>query len=192
MLLLINILGDGIPGINLAKEESDPELMNNKPINRNESFFTGEMLRQILRQTYFCSAVVLIGYYIGSFVNVNGITPSAVVGQTMAFLICGWTSVLHIFNVRSSKSVFKTAIRNNKSLVSSAAIIMLVFGLLVLLPINKVFGFVAISSIHWLVVIGLSILPTVMREISLLVDNIPIVMERRRIRKERLTFIFNT
>ena len=193
MLLLINILGDGIPGINLSKETSDTELMNNKPVNSNESFFTGEMLRLILRQTMFCSAVVLMGYYIGAFLNVGGsISPSTAIGQTMAFLICGWTSILHIFNVRSSKSVFKTPISNNKPLAVSAAIMIIVFGLMVFLPVGNIFRLTTLSGMHWLAVFVLSFLPTAMREISMLIESIPFVAERRRKRRDQLKFILST
>ncbi|MCL2319639.1 MAG: HAD-IC family P-type ATPase, partial [Treponema sp.] len=41
MLLLVNVLGDGIPGMALAKEKSDPRIMVRRPIERNESFFGG-------------------------------------------------------------------------------------------------------------------------------------------------------
>ena len=171
MLLLINILGDGIPGINLAKEESDPSLMNNKPVNRNESFFEGGLMRLILRQTIFCTVAVLAGYYIGAFLNISGMgSSSAEIGQTMAFLICGWTSILHIFHVRSSKSIFKTPIRNNKSLAGSATMMILGFGLLVAFPIGKIFGLTSISATHWIIVIGLSLVPTIAREIGLWID----------------------
>jgi magnesium-transporting ATPase (P-type) len=186
MLLLINILGDGIPGISLAKEVSDPALMNNKPINRNDGFFTDGLLRLILRQTVFCSIAVLTGYYIGAFQYVsNNVLPSAEIGQTMAFLICGWTSIIHIFHVRSTKSVFKTSIRNNKSLAASAAIMVLVFGLMATFPpIGKIFGLTPIGSTHWLVVVGLSMLPTLSREIGRMVDNTLQGMKHRQMVKE--------
>jgi len=41
MLLLINVLGDGIPGIRLAYEKSDPRIMQRKPIARKESLLEG-------------------------------------------------------------------------------------------------------------------------------------------------------
>jgi calcium-translocating P-type ATPase len=179
MLLLINILGDGIPGINLAKEESDPNLMRNKPVNRNESFFTGNLMRSILRQTIFCSLAVLGGFYIGAFTNVsNTVLPSAGIGQTMAFLICGWTSIVHIFHVRSSKSVFRTPISNNKPLAGSAAIMIMLFGLLVALPFGKIFGLTQISSIHWLYVIALTLVPTLARETGRWIDDLLYVKKR--------------
>jgi calcium-translocating P-type ATPase len=166
MLLLINLLGDGIPGVNIAREDFDPKLMGNKPIKRNERFLKGDVLRVIIQQTIFCSIVVLIGYHIGAFyLFPDTLAPSAAIGQTMAFLITGWTSIIHVFNIRSSKSVFKTPIKNNKPLVGGAVGMLFVLGLLVLMPFNYIFGLSAIGGIHWLIVIGLSLVPTLLREI---------------------------
>jgi magnesium-transporting ATPase (P-type) len=181
MLLMINLLGDGIPGISLAKETSDPDLMKKKPISKDASLFGDGLLRLILRQAVFCTVVVLIGYYVGAFTDVSGaVAPSALVGQTMAFLICGWTSIIHIFHVRTSKSVFKTSIRNNKSLAISAAAMVVLFGLLVAFPIGEIFGLTAIGGFHWLMAIGLSTVPTLMREICRVIDNIPIVFKNNK------------
>jgi len=174
MLLLINLLGDGIPGISLAKEPSDPDLMNNKPVKKNESLFGGGLLTLILRQTIFCTVVVLTGYYIGAFMEVSDtVAPSDKIGQTMAFLICGWTSILHIFSVRTSKSVFRSSIRSNKSLAISAAAMVILFGLMAAFPFGDIFGLTAIGGFHWVVVILLSMVPTLMRELFRILDNTP-------------------
>lgn len=180
MLLLINLLGDGIPGLQLSHEVTDENIMSRKPIKRNESFFSGDMLLLILRQTFACATVSLAAYYIGTFVSVSSIIlPSAVIGQTMAFLTVGWTSIMHILHVRSRKSVFKTTLRNNKQLAISAACMIIVFGLLVATPLNSIFGLTSMSGIHWLIVIGLSLLPTMVREIGRRMDNRPRVIELR-------------
>jgi magnesium-transporting ATPase (P-type) len=190
MLLTINLLGDGIPGISLAKEVSDPNLMKDKPINKDESLFSRGLLRLILRQTIACTVVVLVGYYIGAFLNVcSMVTPSTNAGQTMAFLICGWTSILHIFHVRSSRSVFKTSVRNNKSLAVSAFIMIFLFGLMAALPVGRFFGLTLIGPTHWAAVIGLSLLPTLIREIGRIYDDIPII---KAYRKKRKAFIAGT
>jgi len=47
MLLLINVLGDGIPGICLEKEVSDSRIMVRKPIGRNESFFNRNLINVV-------------------------------------------------------------------------------------------------------------------------------------------------
>jgi calcium-translocating P-type ATPase len=184
MLLLINLVGDGIPGINLSREEFDPKLMDNKPIKRNESFFSDDLLHLILRQTIACSVAVLIGYYMGTFVTLPGSTaPSVAVGQTMAFLITGLTSIVHVFHVRSVKSVFKTSIKNNMALFGSAVAMIVVFALLVALPVGQIFGLSSIGGIHWLIVIAATLLPTAIREIGRFFDNIPLIREQRHLRK---------
>lgn len=180
MLLLINLLGDGIPGLQLAKEVSDEDIMAKKPVKRNQGLFTADMLRLILRQTVSCSVVSLLAFYIGSFINVSNIISASLdIGQTMAFLTIGWTSILHIFNVRSKKSVFETKLSNNKPLTMSAIAMVVVFGLLVATPIGNIFGLTHIGFVHWLIVIGLSVLPTLSHELGRVADNNPHSIRRR-------------
>jgi len=191
MLLLINLLGDGIPGINLSREEFDPTVMHNAPIKRNESFFSGYFFRLIVQQTIFCSIVVLIGYYVGtSFEISTTIAPSHSIGQTMAFLITSWTSIIHVFNVRSSRSIFKTPIRNNKPLFGCAMLMLFVLAALVILPFNHVFGLTNIAGIHWLIVLVLSIVPTILCEIFRLFDNVPFIVKYQQIGGAFMTKIF--
>jgi len=169
MLLLINLLGDDISGIGIAYEEFDPKMMDNKPIKRNESFFKGNLLRVIIQQTIFCTIVVLIGYHIGTFLLLpNAVAPSVGIGQTMAFLITGWTSVIHVFHVRSQNSVFKTPIKNNKLLVFGAVLMLIVLAVLVVAPFNHIFGLFHIGSIHLIIAMALSLIPTLLYESSLL------------------------
>ncbi len=181
MLLLINLLGDGIPGLQLARETSEENLMERKPVKRDSSFFSSDMITGILRQTVNCSAVSLMAYYIGAFVSIPGASEtSAVIGQTMAFLVVGSTSILHILNVRTKKSVFKSSLGSSRLLAASAAAMIVVLGLLVATPVGGIFGLVSLSGIQWLIVAGLSLIPTLAREIGRLVDRNAHFMEHQR------------
>lgn len=192
LLLLVNVLGDGIPGLHLSKETSDPRIMERGPIRRNESFFGGGLLQVIIQQTIACSVVVLAGYYIGTFVVLpDTILPSQQIGQTMAFLILGWTSILHIFTVRSRKSIFKRTLWDNPPLVISALAMIVVFSLLVAVPaVGRIFDLTSIGLYHWLISIGFSLLPTVVAEIFKLIDNHTKLRElrayRRRVIRHRI------
>ncbi|MCL2740395.1 MAG: cation transporting ATPase C-terminal domain-containing protein, partial [Oscillospiraceae bacterium] len=167
MLLLINVLGDGIPGIHLAREKSDLRIMKRKPIGREESLFEGLVL-VIAVQTAAFAIVSWIGYYIGTnIVFGGGLAPSHEIGQTMCFLIVGWTSILHIFTVRSRKSVFKRTLRDNPKLAISAFAMIFVFAMLVFItPIGNIFGMTAIGFHHWVAVIYLSLIPIIASEIG--------------------------
>lgn len=173
MLLLINVLGDGIPGLNLAREEGDGSVMKRKPIARDESFFSGGLMRVIIQQTVAFAIVGLIAYYIGSYVYLpGGIEPSKDIGQTMAFLVIGFTSIIHVFTVRSRKSIFKQTIRDNMPLLYSALAMILLFALMALIPpFGVIFGVTSIGAVDWLVVLGLTVIPTIVAEAFKLWDN---------------------
>jgi magnesium-transporting ATPase (P-type) len=189
MLLLVNVLGDGIPGMALAKEQSDRRIMHRKPIDRNESFFGGGLLQVIIQQIIAFSVVTLIGFYIGKFITIPGAyAPSEKIGQTMAFLILGWTSILHVFTVRSRTSVFKRSLKDNPQLGLSAAVMILVFAALAAIPpVAPVFGMTAMDGYHWLIVIGLSLIPILRAEYGKLWDNyILSSMEKNRVEQQKV------
>jgi len=90
----------------------------------------------------------------------------------MSFLIVGWTSILHIFTVRSRKSMFRRTIKDNPKLALSAAAMIVLFALLVLIPPAAwFFGMTALSLEHWLIAIGLSLVPTITAELGKLIKN---------------------
>ena len=173
MLLIVNVLGDGIPGLHLAKETSDPRIMEADPVQRNESFFGGILLPAIIWQTLACSVVVLVAYYIGAFVEFKSdLGPSHEIGQTLAFTVLGWTSILHIFTVRSRESIFKKPLWNNPLLATSAFGMVLIFAFMVSFqPIGSALGFTAMNGYHWLIALGLTVVPTIVAEINKLIDN---------------------
>ena len=172
MLLLINVLGDGIPGLQLAREKSDPRIMMRKPIGRNESLFSGLQF-VIACQTIAFVIVAWIGYYIGTFTAISDTyLPAHIIGQTISFLVVGWSSILHVFTVRSRQSIFKRSNKDNPKLAISAAVMVGVFALMVCIPaVANIFGMVSISMQHWLIAIGLAIVPTIVAEIGKIFSN---------------------
>ncbi|MCL2037573.1 cation-translocating P-type ATPase [Candidatus Saccharibacteria bacterium] len=172
MILLINVIGVGVPGLFIARDKSDPDIMQRNPVRRGESLFSG-ILFLMSKQAMAFVIVGLIGYYIGTFVSISGShPPSQAIGQTMVFLVVGWSAILHVFTVRSRRSVFKTSIRNNPMLAVGAISMIVFFALLVIVPpLADIFGMTAIGLNHWLIVIGLAMVPTIAAEISKLIRN---------------------
>ena len=166
MLLLINVLGDGIPGLRLAHEESSAQIMNRRPINREESFMGNGLMRVILQQTIAFTVVGLLAYYLGAFVNLSKTdVPTHLIGQTMAFLVVAFTSIIHIFTVRSRKSIIKTPIKNNMPLMYSVIAMIVLFAAMAIIPfLQTLFGLTTISQLHWVAVGLLSVVPTVVAE----------------------------
>ncbi len=166
MLLLINVLGDGLPGLNLARDKSDERIMSRRPIGRTESFFAGGISSAIAQQTVAFSVVGLLAYWLGAFAWLpGGGSPSHVAGQTMCFLVMAFTSVLHVFTVRTRNSIIHRTVRDNMPLVWSSVAIIAAFSLMVLVePVGAIFGLEPIGVVDWVVTLVLSVVPTVVAE----------------------------
>ena len=189
MLLLINVVADGIPGMALAKEHTDMRIMKRRPIDREESFFAGGLMEVIIQQTIICSIVVLAAFYIGKFVVIQNVfLPSHEIGQTMAFLVLGWTSLFHIFVVRSRVSVFKRSLTDNPQLLISTLIMFIALaGLVAIRPIADILKFVQIDGFHWLICAGLSVIPIIVAEYGKFWDNYKYhETERNRVAQQRI------
>ena len=74
------------------------------------------------------TVITLFGFYLGAFVpGVSAyVSNSYEVGQTVAFLILAYSSILHVFNVRSANSVFRVKLSSNKSLFEMVVLALLI------------------------------------------------------------------
>jgi magnesium-transporting ATPase (P-type) len=148
----------------------------------------------IIQQTIMCSIAVLAVFYIGKFIDLSTMYKYAEeayrhdIGQTMAFLVLGWTSLLHIFTVRSRVSVFRRSLKDNPQLPISAAIMFMVLAALVAIPsIASIFGFAEMSGRHWLIALGVSLLPILVAEYGKFWDNYKYYSaEKNRVEQQKI------
>src|SRR5699024_5136886 len=118
-LLFVNVVADGLPGFALGREPAEKGIMDEAPIPKNEGIFARGLLQKIAINATIFTIVTLFGYYLGSYVDTISpwVDAGQEVGQTVAFLVLAYSSILHVFNVRSSQSIFKVNLATNKSLL---------------------------------------------------------------------------
>lgn len=167
-LLFVNVVADGLPGFALGREPAEHGIMDQPPIPRNEGIFARGLLKKIAINAGIFTIVTLFGYYLGTFVDTISpwVDASQEVGQTVAFLVLAYSSILHVFNVRSSQSIFKVNLATNKSLLEMAVLALAITTAVALLPFTQtLFGLVHISLNHWFLVGILSIVPIAVNEL---------------------------
>ena len=126
-----------------------------------------------------------MGYYIGMHVDFGGGENSLAAGRTMAFLITGWTSILHVLTVRSRSMLYKYKVKDNPQLYISCAVMIVVFALIAAItPIAEALEMTALSWQQWLITIGLSLVPIIVAEYGKLWDAI----KSRNIEKTRVSY----
>ncbi|MGG5370426.1 cation-translocating P-type ATPase [Enterococcus sp. AZ196] len=167
-LLFVNVVADGLPGFALGREPAEAGIMDETPIPRDEGIFARGLWKKIGLNAAVFTVVTLLGFYVGAFVeHISYFTPpSSEVGQTVAFLVLAYSSILHVFNVRSSKSIFKIDLATNKSLAQMAWLALGITTAIALIPqTQELFYLVPISMNHWIIAILLSIVPIIVNEL---------------------------
>lgn len=168
-LLLINVVADGIPGFCLSREKMEPNIMRRKPISKNAGIFSNGLGKKIALQASLYTVLTLLGFYVGKFVHISDqVSASHEVGQTMAFVILGWSSVVHIFNVRSNtQSIFTIGFMSNRPLFWCAMLsIAIIFGVAIIPALMEIFQLASLSFTHWVIITILSIVPLIVVELA--------------------------
>ncbi len=160
-LLMINLVTDSLPAIALGMEDVEPDVMEKKPKPKNEGLFAHGLGIRIILQGLMFALLVLIGFKVGE--NVTGQLAG---GQTMAFMVLAISQIIHAFNMRSDRSLFKIGAFKNKKL-NLAVLGTIVLMLIVLLtPVGVAFGVILLPAKLYALGIGLAFVPVVVMEFS--------------------------
>ncbi len=151
-LLFINLLTDSLPAIALGMEKHDPQIMEDKPRNKNESILTKKILGAIGTEGLIISVATILAYTIG-------LKHSDDVASTMAFATLCLSRLVHGFNCKSDKSVwFKRALFNNRSLIMAFVIGLVLLNSVLFIPqLQSVFAIAPLSLIEVVSIYGLSV-----------------------------------
>ncbi|MBQ9150885.1 MAG: calcium-translocating P-type ATPase, PMCA-type [Clostridia bacterium] len=169
-LLWINLVTDSLPAIALGMEPVESDVMDRKPKPKNEGLFAGGLGVRVVLMGAMFAVLSLVAFFLGSKVlTPAGMDPLAV-GQTMAFMTLAMSQVLHSFNMRSDKSLFKIGpFGNSKLNWAGLASILLVAFVLFVPGVQNAFGLIYLPGQLYLIACGLILVPTVIMELSKLV-----------------------
>lgn len=161
LILWVNLVTDSLPALALSMDPPQKDIMTRKPRDPKKGFFSKGMIWRIVYQGSTIGIISLVAYFIG--LNDGG----QVLGQTMAFAVLAFSQLFHVRNLHSNKlSSFRTSLVSNKHLVLGILASTLLMLIVLLIPVlRRVFGVVEMDGIHWLYVMGLSIVPIVVVEI---------------------------
>lgn len=161
-LLWINFVTDSLPAIALGMEKVDPAVMHRGPKPKNEGIFAHGLGVRVVLQGAMFALLTLFGFWHGWQA-----TGSITGGRTMAFVVLALSQVIHSFNMRSERSLFKTGFFSNKYLNGAALLSAALIALVVFIPpVATVFGLMQLSAGLYLTALGLALVPLVVLELS--------------------------
>lgn len=163
-LLWVNLVTDSLPAISLGLDPVERSIMERKPRDPQKGLFSDGLWASICLEGSLIGSLALLAFSIGFNVLSQHSIETA---RTMAFCVLSMSQLFHAFNMRSDKSVLNKQFAENKVLVFS-----LVLGILMQVAVVSVQTFASIfkvcrlSAVEWTVVGILSVMPIVVVELQ--------------------------
>lgn len=155
-LLFINLLTDSLPAIAISMENSDGDLLNEKPRKSGESIMDKKFLSETVLVGGLITIFVIIAYHLG-----YGSGENSVLASTMAFSTLCLARLFHCFNCRGKKPINVLKFSTNPfSLVAFFAGIAFLSVAIFTPSLYGIFGVAKLSSKLILSLVGLAFAPT--------------------------------
>ena len=153
-LLWINLVTDSIPAIALGLERPEIDIMDKKPKDSKKGIFADGLWGNIFVEGMMIGILTLLAFSIGN--NKYGLE----IARTMAFVCLGMLELVHSFNIKSDKSIFKVGIFENRFLIGAFLLgTILQCGIVFVPMFTKIFKLAQLNIIQWVYCITISILP---------------------------------
>lgn len=159
-ILWVNLVTDGLPAMALGVDQAEKDLMEHKPRGANENIFARRLGWKII------SRGVLIGLCtLGAFWITLQAAPDSpdqlVKAQSVAFATLVMAQLIHVFDCRSSRSIFHRNILQNKYLVIAViSSILLLLGVIYIEALQPIFKTVPLNTRDWAITLVAAGIPT--------------------------------
>lgn len=156
MILWINLVSDGIPALMLGFEPAEEGIMQRPPRPRHENIFAGGLSQRIILR-----GMALGGLSYWLFSQALDAERSLEYAQTMAFATMIFAQLWHVFDSRSSTTLFRKDPLGNRVLLGAVALSAALSLLAIYTkPGNIVLGTTPLEAKHLLEIVAIASLPT--------------------------------
>lgn len=156
-ILWVNLVTDGLPAMALGLDRPEEDVMKRKPRSPNEGVFARGLGWKVISRGFLIGVVTLLAFMIIYDKNADNLQYA----QTIAFATLVMAQLIHVFDCRSEKSVLSRNPFGNPylvwSVISSLALMLVV---IYYPPLQPIFHTLPILFSDWLLILGLSSVPT--------------------------------
>lgn len=147
-ILWIKLIEDPLPAASLAFDESDGDVMKDKPRPKEQAFLTGGLQKVI---AFY--AVIMNGVALSIFYYYWQIVGNLDLARSVMFATLGLSTMFYIYAVRSLRqSVFKTSIFSNKFLIYATLLGVALLVASVYVPVlNRLLSTVPLAPLDWVI-----------------------------------------
>lgn len=161
-LLWVNLITDSLPAVALGLDRPEDDVMEKGPASADKNLFADGLGERIAFEGIMIGALALIAFGAGRILSDSMQQETA---MTMAFAVLSLSQLVHAFNMRSEKSIFRIHLFSNKFLCLAFVIGTLMQAAVISIPaLAQIFSAVPLNGLQWAVVAGLSLVPIVFVE----------------------------
>lgn len=155
-ILWVNLVTDGLPAMALGVDQAESNLMTDKPRKAKENIFARRLGWKILSRGLLIGICTLAAFWLtlreGDLVK----------AQTVAFATLVMAQLIHVFDCRSSRSIFHRNFFENKWLILAVlSSLILMLGVMYIQPLQPIFNTVSIGMREWALVLVMAAFPTI-------------------------------
>lgn len=159
-ILWVNLVTDGLPAMALGVDQAEKDLMQHKPRPARENIFARRLGWKIISRGALIGLCTLAAFWLSLLPN-PGDPAQLVRAQSVAFATLVMAQLIHVFDCRSSRSIFHRNPLQNKYLVGAVlSSVLLMLGVLYLPAMQPIFKTVSLSVGEWLLVLIAAAVPT--------------------------------
>src|SRR5690606_38208130 len=153
----------------LGVDQPERDLMEHKPRGRKENIFARRLGWKILSRGFLIGVCTLIPFWI--ILEQGSGDANLTHAQTVAFATLVMAQLIHVFDCRSSRSIFHRNLFENKALVLAVlSSIVLMLGVLYVEPLQPIFKTTALGLQDWILVLVFAAIPTLFFGIGSLIS----------------------
>lgn len=176
-LLWLNLVTDSFPALALGREKGEPGIMKLPPRPKGEPIINKSMIIHVMIQAFAIFVCVAASFLVPLMYNDGFFFATSVEAlkgaRTVAFATLIIAELLRSYSARSERlSVFSLGFFSNKLMNGAVGIsLLLLFAVIYIPGVNKVFDNVPLSAGAWLLIIPLALIPFATSEIYKAIKN---------------------
>ena len=166
-LLFINLLTDSLPAIAIGMEQSNRDLLKDRPRGKDESILSKDFLLGLGLEGLLIAIFTIIAFYLGNPMK----TP--LTASTMAFATLCLARLFHGFNCRGKGSIFKLGIFSNKYIWYAFGIGLVLLNAVLFIPgLQMLFEVENLMASQYVQIYVLAFIPTLIIQIFKVINEI--------------------
>lgn len=160
-ILWVNLVTDGLPAMALGVDQPEKDLMQHKPRQAKENIFARRLGWKIISRGIVIGVCTLAAFWITLQSGPDGDAATLVHAQTVAFATLVLAQLIHVFDCRSSRSIFHRNPFQNKYLVFAVlSSLVLMLAVMYIDPLQPIFKTVDLGVKDWILALVAAGIPT--------------------------------